>query len=171
MKPLRISFWLLISFWSQFYWLAMSNTCVNPIIYYWMNARCCLKTKLNFHLLFQSKVSGLLWQGPFWLPATLALGPEETKNLWGAYWHCKDIYRTPQNILTTPSPFYNSHILDLFVSCDVAPLWWIGQGCPQLATRGVMHFLSSRNLKWQKSKPMCIVQHFWRIRILAWRSL
>ena len=22
-----------------FYWLAMSNTCVNPIIYYWMNAR------------------------------------------------------------------------------------------------------------------------------------
>ena len=22
-----------------FYWLAMSNTCVNPIIYYWMNKR------------------------------------------------------------------------------------------------------------------------------------
>ena len=91
MKPLTISFWLLISFCSQFYWLAMANTCVNPIIYYWMNARCCFKNKLNFHLLFQSKVSGLLWQGPFWLPATLTLGPEETKNLWGASWHSKDI--------------------------------------------------------------------------------
>ena len=135
MRPLRIRFWLLISFYSQFYWLAMSNTCVNPIIYYWMNTRCCFKTKLNFHLLFQSKVSGLLWQGPFWLPATLALGPEETKNLWGAYWHCKDIYKTPQNILTTPSPFYNSHILDLFVSCDVdglvkvAPNWQHVEWC------------------------------------------
>ena len=25
--------------WMQFYWLAMANSCVNPIIYYWMNAR------------------------------------------------------------------------------------------------------------------------------------
>ena len=23
----------------SFYWLAMSNTCVNPLIYYWMNQR------------------------------------------------------------------------------------------------------------------------------------
>ena len=40
------------------------------------------------------------------------------------------ICKIPQNILTTPSPFYDSLILDLFVSCHVAPLWWIGQGCP-----------------------------------------
>ena len=39
-----------------FYWLAMANTCVNPIIYYWMNARfrayfkqilCCTSRKIR----------------------------------------------------------------------------------------------------------------------------
>ena len=39
-----------------FYWLAMSNSCVNPLVYYWMNRRfrdyfnqalCCTNTALT----------------------------------------------------------------------------------------------------------------------------
>ena len=64
------------------------------------------------------------------------------------------ICKIPQNILTTPSPFYDSLILDLFVLCDVAPLWSIGQSCPN-STDGVMHILSFRNIKCQILKPTC----------------
>ena len=30
-----------------FYWLAMSNCCANPIVYYWMNKRYRLVVQLN----------------------------------------------------------------------------------------------------------------------------
>merc|ERR550539_1802348 len=37
--------WYTPNMYLAFYWLAMANSCVNPIIYYWMNKR--LRTYFN----------------------------------------------------------------------------------------------------------------------------
>jgi hypothetical protein len=38
--------WYTKHMYLAFYWLAMSNSCVNPIVYYWMNKRSVGKSSL-----------------------------------------------------------------------------------------------------------------------------